>query len=137
MPTGAKANDPNTPYYVYEFWCNGKVFYVGHTYHPVRSHKRWDHVRNLRELEKKGTIPPKKLADLNRRSNRVIAALIDLGLPRHIVTICRPCLGKLQSEVEEQEQIRTRLAEGCVLSNVEHNPKPATVPEILSYLGIR
>lgn len=35
---GIKANDPNTPYYVYEFSFNGQVFDVLHTFHHVRSH---------------------------------------------------------------------------------------------------
>jgi hypothetical protein len=136
MPNGVKANDPKTPYYVYEFSFNNKVFYIGHTYHPVRSGGRWGHVKNLLRLEKSGNIPTAKLADLNTPNNRVIAALIEAGLPNHVVTECRPCLGKRQSMVEEKEQILKRLSEGCVLSNIEHNPKPATVAEVLKNLGV-
>jgi hypothetical protein len=135
MPNGVRANDPKTPYYVYEFSFNNKVFYVGHTYHPVRSGGRWGHVKNLLRLKRLGTIPPAKLADLNRPSNSVIAALIEAGLPEHVVTTCRPCLGKKQSMLEEKEQILKRLSQGCVLANVEHNPKAVTVAEVLQYLG--
>jgi hypothetical protein len=136
MPIGVKANDPKTPYYVYEFSFNNKVFYVGHTYHPVRSGGRWGWVKNVLRLKKSGNIPPAKLRDLKTPSNRVIAALIEAGLPEHVVTKCRPCLGKQQSMVEEKEQILKRLSEGCVLSNVEHNPRIATVAEVLQYLGV-
>jgi len=136
MPNGVKANDPTTPYYVYEFSFNNEVFYVGHTYHPVRSGGRWGHVKNLLLLEKLGKIPPAKLADLNRVNNRVIAALIRGGLPEHVVTECRRCFGKQQSMIEEKEQILKRLSEGCVLANVEHNPKRPTVAEVLKYLGV-
>ena len=136
MPNGVRADDPKTPYYVYEFSFNNKVFYVGHTYHPVRSGGRWDHVKNLLRLEKSGNIPSAKLADLNTLNNRVIAALIQAGLPKHVVTECRWCFGKQQSMVEEKEQILKRLSEGCVLSNIEHNPKTATVSQVLKYLGV-
>ena len=134
MPIGA--NDPKTPYYVYEFSFNNKVFYIGHTYHPDRSGGRWGWVKNVLRLEKSGKIPPRKLRDLNTPSNRVIAELIKAGLHEHVVTKCRPCLGKKQSRVEEEKQIRKRLSEGCVLSNRMHNPESPTVAQILKYLGV-
>jgi hypothetical protein len=136
MPNGVKANDPTTPYYVYEFSFNNKVFYVGHTYHPVRSGGRWGHVKNLLKLKKSGTIPPAKLRDLKTPNNQVIAALSEAGLTEHVVTKCRPCRGKQQSMVEEEKQIQRRLSEDCVLSNREHNPKRPTVAEVLKYLGV-
>ena len=136
MPNGLKANDPSTPYYVYEFSFNDKVFYVGHTYHPRRSGGRWSHVKNLLKLEKSGRISPSKLADLNAPNNRVIAALIEAGLREHQVTTCRPCLGKQQARPEEKAQILDRLAQGCVLSNVEHNANRAIVEDVLLYLGV-
>jgi hypothetical protein len=40
MPLGKRALDPTTPYFVYEFVFDGKAFYVGHTYHDVRAHRR-------------------------------------------------------------------------------------------------
>jgi hypothetical protein len=122
-------------YYVYEFSHGGKVFYVGQTYHHVRSHGRWGHVINLVKHERNGSLKPDKKKDLDRKSNRVIAALIAAGLQEHLVSVCRPCLEE-QAEFEEREQILYRLSEGCILANDKDNHKPATVDQVLRYLSV-
>lgn len=137
MPLGVKALDPNTPYFVYEFVFNGKVFYVGHTYHPVRANGRWTHVKNLVRLENNGTLSRGKRADLYRKSNQVIAALIRAGLPPHQVAISWRGIGKRQADIAEEQRILKRCAEGCVLANINHTVKEASVDEILQYLGVR
>jgi hypothetical protein len=136
MPIGSIANDPKTPFHVYEFVFNERVFYVGSTHHPVRSGGRWGHVRNLVEHEKRGTLKPAKKLDLNRKSNRVIASLIYAGLPEFSVNIPWRGIGKVQGEKEEKAQILKRLSEGCVLANIRDNPQPASVEEILRYIGL-
>ena len=127
-------------YFLYEFSIDGKVFYVGHTFHHVRSHGRWGHVKNLVRLEKLGTIPAEKLADLNYPDNRVIAALIAADLQeRYSVSVHCPCLEKPQAKIEEMKRIKERHTEGCVLSNVKDLPlgvKPATVTAVLRYLNV-
>jgi len=47
MPLGRRALDQTTPYLVYEFRYNGKVFYVGVAHGHIRHEKRWSHVVNL------------------------------------------------------------------------------------------
>ena len=153
MPNGEKANDPNTPYYVYEFSYKGKVFYVGHTYHWRRSHGRWGFVNSL--LAKGEAI--ETISPLN---NRVLAALIEADLPEHLLTVTTASLpehsvkvtagtdaglwegrGKKQAKPEERKQIAKRLAEHppCVLANDSDLPpgtNPATLDEVLRYLGV-
>jgi hypothetical protein len=55
MPLGKRALAPTTPYFVYEFVFDGKAFYVGHTYHDVRTHRR------LGLPEHKVTIPWRRI----------------------------------------------------------------------------
>jgi hypothetical protein len=69
MPLGKRALDPTTPYFVYEFVFDDKVFYVGHTYHDVRAHGRWVHVTNLVRHEEHGTFKPDKRQDLYTLNN--------------------------------------------------------------------
>ena len=157
MSNGEKANDPKTPYYVYEFSFNGKVFYIGSTYHYVRSHKRWGHVANLRELEKAGTIPRKKLVDLNCTNSRVLAALIDDRMSESLMTVSTAYLperpvrvttkrdaglwfgrGQTNAENAEKDQIAKRISQNCVLSNIKDLPagiQPAAVDDVLRYIG--
>lgn len=97
---------------------------------------RWVHVKNLVKHEDQGTLTPAKRKGLYRKSNQVIAALIRAGLPEHQVTIPWRGIGKGLAEIEEEQQIKKRCVEGCVLANVNHNPKQPSVDEVLRYLGI-
>jgi hypothetical protein len=128
-------------YYLYEFSCGGKVFYVGHTYHHIRSHGRWRFVRKLLENERNGTLTPGDKRKLDIPNNRVIAALIEADLPEHLVSVCHPCGDKGRVAIEEMKRIQERLSglEPCVLANdsdLPHGVKPATVEAVLKYLGI-
>jgi hypothetical protein len=137
MPIGTVSLDPNTPYLVYEFSFNNKVFYVGHTWGTVRHGGRWGHVKNLVKHEIAGTLKPDKANDLNRKSNRVIATLIYNNLPEHTVAVTWRGLGKALAAAEERKQILRRVSEGCLLANVDDNPRQASVREILQHLGVK
>lgn len=136
MPLGYRALDPNTPYLVYEFAHNGKVFYVGVAHGHIRHAKRWGHVANLVRHEALGTLKPNKAKNLNQKSNQVIAALIQAGCPEHDVRVSWRGLGKQTAEVEEKLCIQARLDEGCLLANIQYNTRSdVTVDQILQYLG--
>ena len=138
MPLGERALNPNTPYLVYEFLYNGGVFYVGLAHGHIRHTRRWSHVANLVRHENAGTLKPSKAADLGRKSNQVIAALIRAGLIEHTVSVAWKGMGKKQAEIEEARVIRQRLAEGCLLANIAGNKNHrVTVDEILRYLNVR
>jgi hypothetical protein len=137
MPLGERALNPNTQYLVYEFSYNDKVFYVGLAHGHIRHTRRWGHVANLLRHENAGTLKPSKAADLGRKSNQIISALIRAGLPEHTVSVAWKGLGKKQAEVEEAKIIRQRLAEGCLLANIAGNTNNrVTVDEILRYLKV-
>ena len=126
-------------YYVYEFLLNGKVFYVGKTYHHERSHGRLSFVKNLVENKNRGIISSDTKKKLDIPSNSVIAALTDAGLQeQYSVSVCRPCLEAL-AEDEEKKQIAKRLSEHCVLANDSDLPpgiQPATVNDVLRNLCV-
>jgi hypothetical protein len=136
MPRGKIANDPTTPYFIYEYSVNGKVFYVGITWSDVRANRRWGHVKNLLRHEAAGTLKPDKRTDLYRKSNQVIAALIKGGHPEHQITKSWHCVGSAAAEAQEPLRIRELALAGCRLANDDHNPSPATVQEILAYLNV-
>lgn len=155
MPIGERANDPNTPYCIYEFSFNGKVFYVGQGYHWREILGRYRFVRGkLANRERNAKL-------LSRTVLAVIAAMIDAGYSEDCLTVStnyplshpEMCigvrkqtsselwagLGKHRASDPEKKQIARRLDEGCVLANAQGLPPgrtPATVAEVLSYLGI-
>jgi hypothetical protein len=135
MPLGVKALDPETPYHVYEFVCGGKVFYVGHTWSDKRSRGRWDYVKNLVEHEQRNTLSERKRVELNRKSNRVIAALIAGSHTQFKVRNSWCGKGKTSAAAAEKRCIADRLAEGCLLANKHHNPEGRSVEDILRYLA--
>ena len=136
MPIGSTALDPNTEYKVYEFWFNGRVFYVGHSWGNIRHAKRWGHVKNLLKHEAAGTLTASKARDLNTPNNRVIAALITRKLPEYTVQVHWSGRGKANAEPIEKQRIRELLGHGCVLANIKDNPSPASVHKVLKYLGV-
>jgi hypothetical protein len=136
MPYGPKARNPATPYLVYEFSYNGKVFYIGICQGSTRHSHRWSFVKNLLRHHDAGTLKPAKATGLNCLSNRVITALIRAGLPEHTVTITWRGLGRASALQEEAKQMGERLAEGCLLANISGNPNKATVEQILKYLSV-
>ena len=123
MPLGARALDPRTPYLVYEFSYNGKVFYVGLAHGHIRHTRRWSWVANLVRHERAGTLKPAKAAALRGKNNQVIAALYRAGLAEHTVTVAWRGHGKRDAEVAELQIIQQRLSEGCLLANIVGNPK--------------
>jgi squalene cyclase len=137
MPLGAKALDPTMPYHVYEFWARGRVFYVGLTWSETRTHGRWGHVKNLVRHEDAGTLKPDKRSDLYRKSNQVIAALIRAGEPQHEVRISWRGAGSIAADQAETGRILQLVESGSVLANNAKNPRPASLEEILAYLGVR
>jgi hypothetical protein len=138
MPLGSRALDPTTPYVVYEFSYNDKVFYVGVAHGKIRHSQRWGYVANLVRHERAGTLAPIKARSLNQKSNAVLAAIIRAGLPEHQWRVAWQGQGKKSAEAEEVVRIKQRLEEGCVLANFQHNPNNArtTVGDILAYLGV-
>jgi hypothetical protein len=136
MPLGAKALDPTTPYFIYEYSVADRIFYVGTTWSDIRAYKRWSHVRNLVRHQDAGTLKPDKAADLGRKSNQVIAGLIRAGRQEHVVTKTWTGLGKVAAERAEALRIVELAKMGHKLANVDHNPEPATVEEILRFLGV-
>jgi hypothetical protein len=101
---------------------------------------RWNYVRNLVQHEDAGTLKPAKARDLNRKSNRVVAGLIRAGLQEQQMVVNDKAwrgLGKVNAEAAEEPRIRQRIDEGCLLANIQHNPKHnVTVDEILAHLGV-
>jgi hypothetical protein len=138
MPLGSRALNPETPYLVYEFSYNGKVFYVGIAHGNIRHTHRWSYVANLVRHEQAGTLAPGKAPSLKQKSNAVLVRLMHAGLPEHQWSVAWEGLGKKAAEAEEVVRIKQRLDEGCVLANIQHNPKHATttVDDILLYLGV-
>jgi hypothetical protein len=136
MPLGTIARDPNTPYHVYEWSFNGRVFYVGHTHSEEESHGRWDHIKTLLAREAAGPLDPNTARAMKRKSSSVIATLIRAGLPEHKVAVYWNGLGKTQAQVVEKRRIRELSAKGCRLANDICNPQKAELDEILNYLGI-
>jgi hypothetical protein len=136
MPLGPIALDPTTPYHIYEYWARGRVFYVGLTWSETRSHGRWGHVKNLVRHEDSGTLKPSKRADLYRKSNQVIAALIRAGEPEHEVRIFWRGLGSDAAEEAETQRILQLVESGAVLANDAKNLRRASLEEVLSYLGL-
>jgi hypothetical protein len=122
MPLEERALDPDTPYIVYEFSYNRKVFYVGIGAEQNNRHTdRYRYVRNLVRHDDEGTLKPDKAEDLNRKSNLVIARLIRAGLlPKDddlVITKAWKGLGKKNAEDVEAPLIRQRVEEGCLLAN--------------------
>jgi hypothetical protein len=136
MPIGEIALNPNTPYFIYEYSVAGRIFYVGITWSDTRAYKRWSHVRNLVRHEDAGTLKPAKATDLGRKSNRVIAALIRAGMKEHDVCKSWHGVGRAAAEQAEPRRIRELALSGCMLANEEYNPRPASLQEILLYLGV-
>jgi hypothetical protein len=59
MAVGPKARDPNTPYMVYEFSVNGRVYYtgIGQT-DSARATDRWNYVsKQIERLKREGSLP--------------------------------------------------------------------------------
>jgi hypothetical protein len=155
MPIGERANNPKTPYYVYEFSFDGRVFYVGQGYHPVEILGRYRFVRlKLDHREKNSKL-------LSRTVIAVIVAMIDAHYPEGSLTVSTKYLlthtedstgvteqrnpelwsglGKQNALDPERKQIAKRIDEGCVLANAQLLPPgrtPATLDEVLRYLGI-
>ena len=155
MPIGERANNPKTPYCVYEYSFDGRVFYVGQGFHWREILGRYRYVRGkLVHREKNSKL-------LRRTVIAVIAAMIDAGYPEAFLTVSTKhllthpgnstgvteqrnpelwaALGKKNALDPEKKQIAKRIDERCVLANVQHLPEgrtPATVAEVLSYLGI-
>ena len=147
MAIGPKARDPNTPYEVYEFSVNGRVYYVGigqaiagnGNPNRTRATDRWKYVgRQLTRLKREGSLPPGKWRDIEKPSGAVIREMIERGMTEHDIT--RPWKGKGRAEALRQESLRIKmlLAQDCKLANIRSNTNPApTVAEILQYLGIK
>jgi hypothetical protein len=139
MPLGRRASDATTPYLVYEFLYNGKVFYVGVAHGNIRHTRRWGHIANLVRHEQAGSLKPIKAHALNQKSNAVLATLIRAGLAEHQWRVVWQGEGKNAAETEEKMRIARRLDEGCILANIQHNPKnsDATVDQIIDYLSVK
>jgi hypothetical protein len=136
MAFGSKARDPTTPYLVYNFVWRGKVFYVGLGQAKSTRHThRWLFVKNLVEHEAKGTLKPGKRRALEGKSNSVLAALIRAGLEPHEVRVLWQGVGREQAKREEKRQISVRVAQGCILANVQGLPVQRSLGEVLEYLG--
>lgn len=139
MAMGAKARDPNTPYEVYEFAVNGKVYYVGiGQANSKRATDRWNYVsKQIDRLNREGTLPPGKLRDIEKPSGAVIRRLIEMGIDGHKISY--PWRGTGRGEALRQEALRieTLVAQDCRLANIDGNPFPASVDEILEYLNIK
>ena len=147
MAMGAKARDPNTPYEVYEFSVNGRVYYVGigqsiagnGKSKPTRATDRWNYVgRQLERLEREGRLPLGKMRDIKKLSGAVIREMIERGMDEHDIT--RPWQGKGRAEALRQEALRIKvlIAQDCKLANIRGNANPApTVEQILQYLGVK
>jgi len=133
-----REQDPNWPYLVYEFSYNQRVFYVGVAPDgTTRNTGRWPYVRNLVRHAEAGTLREGKARDLNQKCNQVIAKLIRAGLPEHKHSIAWRGLGKEAARIAEVRQIERRIAEGCLLANIQGNPnKAVTVDEIIHSLGV-
>jgi hypothetical protein len=132
MPLGRRALDPNTLYQVYEFAYNDKVFYVGIGHGHIRHAKRWTHVANLVRHEAQDTLKHGKAQNLKQKANQVLAALIRAGRPEHEARIAWHGLGKQAAEAEEKLRIQAGADEGCLLANIQHNPRrDVTVDQIL------
>ena len=134
MPIGSIALNPETPYYVYEFrYGRSKVFYVGFSWHPVRIHGRWDHVRSL--IKRQAKNPSKPVKSLQTKCNAVIAALIQRGVdPFQVVTPWK-VKGRIAAVEQEKQQIALRLSQGCLLANQQYGPKNVTVEMIVDWLA--
>lgn len=137
MAHGEKASNPETPYVVYEFLVKGRVCYIGIGQQgSTRATDRWNYVsRQLERLDKEGALPTGKMADIRKTSGAVIAAMIRQGIERHAIDYPWEGFGRQAALAAERAQIERRLSEGCVLANVDGNPKPATTDEVLAYLG--
>lgn len=147
MAIGPKARNPKTPYEVYEFSVNGRVYYVGigqasvgiDDSKPTRATDRWDYVkRQIKRRKVEGSLPPGKLKDIEKLSGAVIREMIDRGLEKH--DIQRPWSGSGRAEALRQEVLRIKalVSQGCKLANIRGNPSPAkSVEEIFEYLGIK
>lgn len=135
MPLGERATNPATPYFVYEFGYGDRIFYVGISHSRIRMNQRWTYVKNLLRLKAAGQLKPNKTRDLERKSNQVIAALIEAGRPEYETQFAWEGFGKRPAEEAEKQRIALRLSQGNVLANKQHNPKQATVDEILKFLS--
>ncbi len=147
MAMGPKARDPNTPYEVYEFSVNARVYYVGIGQSiagngksgRTRATDRWHYVgRQLDRLDREGRLPSGKMRDIEKLSGAVIREMIERGMNEHVIT--RPWQGKGRAEALRQEALRIKelLAQDCKLANIRGNANPApTVEQILQYLGVR
>jgi len=133
---GSIARDPNTEYVVYELAFNDIVFYVGIAWGTVRHMGRWGHVANLVKHELAGTLKPEKAKDLAKTSNQVIATLIKRGLPQHTVRVHWRGRGRGNARAIETQRIRQLAEAGAMLANVQENPRPVTLAEVLAYIGV-
>lgn len=133
-----REQDPHWPYLVYEFSYNEKIFYVGVAPdHTTRHTGRWGYVKNLVRHADAGTLTAGKEKDFNHKCNQVLATLIRAGLPQHTLSIAWRGQGKEAAKIAELSIIGRRIAEGCLLANVQGNPnKRVTVDEIIQYVRV-
>lgn len=138
MAFGAIAADPNTSYIVYAFVWRRKVFYIGICQeHSTRHTHRWSFVKNLVRHEQQGTLKPEKRAELERKSNAVVAALVRAGLEAHEPIVLWRGKGQANAKVAEAEHIRQHLADGKnKLANIQGLGSQFELSEVLSYLGV-
>jgi len=137
LPIGPKALDPNAIYVVYDFAVNGRIYYTGiGRADSTRATDRWNWIEaQLRRLKREGSLPPSKAKSLLTPSVAVAKALIERGVGPHTVTYWWKGVGRKEALRQEAKRIAELLEQGCVLANVEGNPRPATAVEVLAYLG--
>ncbi len=138
MAFGLKARDPETPYLVYAFAWNDKIYYVGLGQAKSTRHThRWLFIKNLLRHEAAGTLRPDKRRALEGKSNKVIASLQRAGCESHEVRVLWRGVGRANAEIEEAKFIAKHVGEGCALANVHCTSVEHTVDEIVNYLGVR
>lgn len=137
MPIGPKALDPNARYVIYEFSVNGRIYYIGIARaNTIRATDRWNWVgAQLRRLERDGVLPQRKAKSLLTPSVAVIKSLIERGVEPHAITYSWEGLGREAARSQERIRIKELVSQGCVLANVDGNPRRATATEVLTYLG--
>lgn len=136
MASGDTARNPETPYLVYAFEWRKKVYYIGIGQEgKVRHTDRWKHVARLRRRQLNGSITENGLADLNKTSNAVIAAMQRLDLEEHEVRILWSGKGRAAALLKEKAFIKNAIERGCALTNIQHG-SGNTVDDVLAYLGV-
>lgn len=138
MAVGPKARDPNTPYMVYEFSVNGRVYYTGiGQADSARATDRWNYVsKQIERLKREGSLPPGKMRDLLKPSGAMIRAMIERGMKPHDIAYPWRCLGRAEALLQEARRIEFLLGQGCILANVAGNSRRVSVEQILQYLGV-